>query len=250
MPPKEMESRSIVKKSLVMGSVKVDPVGQPFGFAPWQALEERGAVVRYADFKPADCTLDMEDLAGLINERTRLVAVGYASNAVGTINDVRRIAEMAHEVGATLIVDSTWSGLVTQSPLELGADVVIGHGPHVPRAVEVYEDRFIAYSLGNFWTYGRFNLRGPNGMAPVVDLELAPDGRLNRARIHSARQEGRGGPRIDRTGSAYELIGELTANDLPEARLEFAGDGLISWPGMRQAAQEIASDSLPQEQSR
>jgi hypothetical protein len=86
--------------------------------------------------------------------------------------------------------------------VDAGADVVLGHGPHVPRAVEVYAGRFIAYSLGNFWTYGRFNLRGPNGMAPVVDLELAADGRLLSARIHSARQEGRGGPRLDPGGAA------------------------------------------------
>jgi hypothetical protein len=116
--------------------------------------------------------------------------------------------------------------------VDAGADVVIGHGPHVPRAVEVYEGRFIAYSLGNFWTYGRFNLRGPNGLAPVVDLQVAADGRVIGARIHGARQEGRGGPRLDPSNAACALITELTARDLPEARMEFGPDCAVRWPGM------------------
>ena len=111
--------------------------------------------------------------------------------------------------------------------IDAGADVVLGHGPHVPRAVEVYRDRFIAYSLGNFWTWARFNLAGPNGLAPVLDLEVAPDGRLVSARIHSARQAGLGSPRSDPTGAAARLIGRLTAEDLPEAGLRFEADGRI-----------------------
>ena len=116
--------------------------------------------------------------------------------------------------------------------VDAGADVVIGHGPHVPRAVEVYEGRFIAYSLGNFWTYGRFNLCGPNGLAPVVDLRVAADGRLLGARIHGALQEGRGGPHLDASNAACELIADLTARDLPEAGMEFGPDCVIRWPGM------------------
>jgi len=121
----------------------------------------------------------------------------------------------------------------SRAMVDAGADVVIGHGPHVPRAVEVYQGRFIAYSLGNFWTYGRFNLSGPNGLAPVVDLQVATDGRLTGARIHSARQEGRGGPRFDATNAACGLIADLTARDLPEARMEFGPDCVLRWPGMQ-----------------
>ncbi len=115
--------------------------------------------------------------------------------------------------------------------VDAGADVVIGHGPHVPRAIEVYENRFIAYSLGNFWTYGRFNLSGPNGLAPVVDLVLAPDGGLRSARIHSARQQGLGGPTLDPAGGALALISELTASDLGDAGIRFEPDGTVRWPG-------------------
>src|SRR5271168_5592700 len=57
--------------------------------SPWLALEEKGVTIRWAEIHEEDCTLDMADLASKINERTKLVAVGYASNAVGTINPVK-----------------------------------------------------------------------------------------------------------------------------------------------------------------
>ncbi len=74
--------------------------------APWRALEERGIAVRQADIREADCTLDLEDLRRKITSRTRLVAVGYASNAVGTINPVKEIVNLAHAAGALAFVDA------------------------------------------------------------------------------------------------------------------------------------------------
>jgi len=74
--------------------------------APWRALAEHGAAVREADFRPEDCTLDMVSLEAAITPRTRLVAIGYASNAVGTINDVQSAVELAHRAGARVFVDA------------------------------------------------------------------------------------------------------------------------------------------------
>ncbi len=74
--------------------------------APWRALEEQGVVIRQVDIREADCTLDLEDLKEKITSRTKLVAVGYASNAVGTINPVAGITKMAHAVGALVFIDA------------------------------------------------------------------------------------------------------------------------------------------------
>ena len=74
--------------------------------APWWALEERGCRVRFVDINPSDCTLDMADLERQITPRTRLVAVGYASNAVGSINNVQEITRLAHAVGALVYIDA------------------------------------------------------------------------------------------------------------------------------------------------
>src|SRR5882757_10697922 len=74
--------------------------------APWRALEERGVVVRQVDIREADCTLDLDDLQRKITEKTKLVAVGYASNMVGTINPVAKITRLAHAAGALMFIDA------------------------------------------------------------------------------------------------------------------------------------------------
>jgi cysteine desulfurase family protein (TIGR01976 family) len=74
--------------------------------APWRALEERGVAVRQVDIHEADCTLDLDDLRRKITSRTKLVAVGYASNAVGTINPVSEIIRLAHGAGALAFIDA------------------------------------------------------------------------------------------------------------------------------------------------
>jgi len=74
--------------------------------APWRALEEMGMVIRQADIRESDCTLDLEDLKRKLNANTKLVAVGYASNAVGTINPVAEITKLAHDAGALMFIDA------------------------------------------------------------------------------------------------------------------------------------------------
>jgi cysteine desulfurase family protein (TIGR01976 family) len=74
--------------------------------APWRALEEKGVVVRQVDIHESDCTLDMEDLKRKISSKTKIVAVGYASNAVGTINPVGEITRLAHAAGALMFIDA------------------------------------------------------------------------------------------------------------------------------------------------
>jgi cysteine desulfurase family protein (TIGR01976 family) len=75
-------------------------------FSPWKALEEKGAIIRQVDIREEDCTLDLEDLKSQLSGRTRVVAVGYASNAVGTINPVAEITRMAHAAGAMVYIDA------------------------------------------------------------------------------------------------------------------------------------------------
>src|SRR6185437_7138662 len=74
--------------------------------SPWQALEERGVKIQFVDIREEDCTLDLDDLARKLSSRTKVVAVGYASNAVGTINNVKKIVLMAHDVGALAYIDA------------------------------------------------------------------------------------------------------------------------------------------------
>ncbi len=112
--------------------------------------------------------------------------------------------------------------------IDAGADVVFGHGPHVVRAVDLYKGKFIAYSLGNFATYGRFNLRGPNGLAPIIQVEVDKEGNFIKGKIYSALQVGEGGPTLDPENTALKEIIRLTNLDIPEAQLVFNEDGTFA----------------------
>jgi cysteine desulfurase family protein (TIGR01976 family) len=75
-------------------------------YSPWKVLEEKGVVIRTVDIRESDCTLDLDNLKSKLNAKTKLVAVGYASNAVGTINPVAEITRLAHAVGAMCYIDA------------------------------------------------------------------------------------------------------------------------------------------------
>ena len=97
--------------------------------------------------------------------------------------------------------------------VDLGADIVYGHGPHVTRAVECYKDRIIAYSLGNFCTTFGVNLAGVNGYAPVLVVRIDRDGRLVDGRIHSFIQTQGTGPRLDPTDRVAQHMRSLSEVD-------------------------------------
>ncbi|MGD0921831.1 MAG: aminotransferase class V-fold PLP-dependent enzyme, partial [Terriglobia bacterium] len=99
-------SRALGRELRTGDEVVVTRLDHDANVTPWVALAERGAVIRTVDIHVEDCTLDMADLRRQINERTRLVAVGYASNAVGSINDVAAIIRLAHGVGALAFIDA------------------------------------------------------------------------------------------------------------------------------------------------
>jgi hypothetical protein len=113
--------------------------------------------------------------------------------------------------------------------IDAGADVVFGHGPHVTRAVEVYNDRFIGYSLGNFCTYGRFNLKGPNGIAPVVKLKVDVSGKFISGKIIPVFQLPGEGVKVDPEKRVIRKIQDLVALDFPDALIRISDNGEISY---------------------
>jgi poly-gamma-glutamate capsule biosynthesis protein CapA/YwtB (metallophosphatase superfamily) len=112
--------------------------------------------------------------------------------------------------------------------IDAGADIVFGHGPHVTRAIEVYQNRFIAYSLGNFCTYGRFNLRGVTGVAPIIKVNInKQNGSFVNAKITSIKQIKNQKVVIDPSGKALNLIYKLTKEDGFLTNIRIGGDGVV-----------------------
>ena len=110
-----------------------------------------------------------------------------------------------------------------------GADIVYGHGPHVVRALEVYKDRFIAYSLGNFCTPYNVSLTGISGYAPIVEIAVDSSGKFLRGKIHSFLQTRGIGPRFDSNGNVAKQIKYLSDTDVPGSQVNIGDDGIITY---------------------
>jgi poly-gamma-glutamate capsule biosynthesis protein CapA/YwtB (metallophosphatase superfamily) len=183
-----------------------------------------GKKVGFIAFAPNTGTLNINDLdmaAQLVRDLKKthdLVMVSFHGGGEGwTYVHVKQGNEMF--VGEN-------RGNVTafaHTVIDAGADIVIGQGPHVPRAMEVYKGHLIAYSLGNFWTYNGVQTYAVSGMAPVLEAWVAPDGSIAGFVIHSARQAGLGVPHLDPLDEAARYMLYLTRSDFPGTAALIAG---------------------------
>ena len=197
-------SRAIAQTWRPGDEIIVTRLDHDANISPWlRAAEDRGVTVRWLDFRPTDCTLALDALPGLLNERTRLVAVNYASNAVGTISDVARVTALAHSAGALVYVDAvhyTPHDVVDVQAIDcdfLACSVYKFFGPHTGVLYGKYEhlDRLPAYKVrpaGNEppdkWETGTQSFESLSGVTAAVDYlaELGgPDG-TRRARLVQA----------------------------------------------------------------
>jgi len=113
--------------------------------------------------------------------------------------------------------------------IDAGADLVVGHGPHVVRALELYRGRLIAYSLGTFASYRGIDVGDVLGVTLILEVTLAAaDGAFRGGRIRAVRQRPPGGPHLDGDGAAIRAVRELTAADIGAAGPRIADDGALT----------------------
>ena len=113
--------------------------------------------------------------------------------------------------------------------IDAGADVVFGHGPHVTRAVDVYKNRFITYSMGNFCTYRGISVSGVNGLAPMIKSYTNKKGEFYKGQITATFQTYGTGVQIDPEKRVIKRIQELTKKDFPESQIQIDENGLITY---------------------
>jgi cysteine desulfurase family protein (TIGR01976 family) len=153
-------------------------------FSPWKALQEKGVVIRTVAFNQEDCTLDMADLAAKIGDRTRLVAVGYASNAVGTINNVAEAVRLARQAGALSFIDAVHyapHGAIDVRALDcdfLACSTYKFYGPHMGvlygkrehlKRLHPYKVRPNTDNIPNCWEWGTLNHECIAGIKACID---------------------------------------------------------------------------------
>jgi hypothetical protein len=182
----------------------------------------------FAAFAPNKNTVDIRKIAAAkiivkrLKEQADVVIVSFHGGGEGArFENVTRNTEIFYKEDRGNVY------AFAHSVIDAGADVVLGHGPHVTRAVEVYKNKFIAYSLGNFCTYGMFSLKGPNGIAPLLQIKVNAKGDFLYADVISVKQDKVNGLTLDDTGAAFKKIKHLTDADFEDHQLNFA-DNKIS----------------------
>jgi len=195
-------SRAIGRELGVGDEILLTTLDHDANFSPWKALEEKGVTIRVTDIREDDCTLDLDDLKSKLNKRTRLVAVGYASNSVGTINPVKEITRLAHEVGALIYIDAVHyapHGLIDVEDLDCDFLVCSPYkffGPHMGTLFGKREhlERFQPYKVRpssdqspERWETGTLAHELISGVGAAVDY-IASVGRRSEAGAQTRRE--------------------------------------------------------------
>ena len=195
---------------------------------PWTLFEKEGVKYGFAAFAPNRGTMNLKDyeqaaeITAMLDSLADVVIISFHGGAEGKDHQ-----HVVHGDEEYLGYNRGSVYYFAHRVVDAGADVVFGHGPHVTRAAELYGDRLICYSLGNFATYRRFNLKGPNGFAPIVKVTIDSEGRFMRGEVVSVYQPGEGGPRIDPAGRAAAKLKELSESDFPGQELVVESDGIL-----------------------
>jgi poly-gamma-glutamate capsule biosynthesis protein CapA/YwtB (metallophosphatase superfamily) len=192
-------------------------------------IESKGKKIAFIGFAHNSIVPNVNDLAfarQLVTEADKkadIVVVSFHGGAEG--------AGAQHVPQQTELFAGESRGnlpLFARTVIDAGADLVLGHGPHVLRGMEIYKDRLIAYSMGNFATYGMFILKMETALTAIFEVKLDAEGKFAGGKIYAGKQFGRGGPVLDKTGEAIKKVRELSMADFSSSAPKIADDGTIS----------------------
>jgi len=199
--------------------------GREGDFASFTVDDLRVAVLAYAVTKESNMMLDYELAEETVAEYAAthdIVVVTFHGGAEGA--DVTNLPFAEEEYYGEPRGDVV---LFARRMVDAGADLLIGHGPHVVRAIERYKDRLIAYSLGNFATYYGISVAGIKGIAPILLTTLDGEGRFIEGRIVSTVQLRPAGPSIDPQQRALNMMRGLSIEDFENPGIHFEQDGRL-----------------------
>lgn len=192
-------------------------------------LDVKGKKVAFIGFAHNNISLNVNDLASARQavqtaaKQSDIVVVSFHGGAEGekAVNVPQRTELFFGESRGNL-------PLFSRTVIDAGADLVLGHGPHVLRGMEIYKDRLIAYSLGNFATYGWFKLAGPTAETMVLEVKIDAEGKFMSGKINPFVLVDRGILTKDETKSAISTVRRLSQMDFPTTAPKIAEDGTIS----------------------
>jgi len=213
----------------VLDALQIAHTGEAGDIARLTVKGRKVAIIAFATYPGAYNFLDLDDSLQAIRAlkaESDLVIVGFHGGAEGATHQ------------HVLEGDETFLGedrgdlrRFTHAAIDSGADLVLGSGPHVVRAMEIYKGKLIAYSLGNFATYGPFNLNAENGLTLVLEAHLAADGTFLRGKAYPVKQEKPGGPRMDPEMKILPVLRALSNADFKETAVVVGPQGELWLPG-------------------
>ena len=190
---------------------------------PYTILEKDSLKYGFCAFAPNENTVSInnidsaKELVATLKAQVDILIVSFHGGGEGArFEHVKKTNEIFYQENRGNVY------AFSHAVIDAGADIVLGHGPHVIRAVEVYKNKFIAYSMGNFCTYGMFNLKGPNGIAPLYNIKLNSKGDFLYADVTSVKQDKIRRLTVDTSHAAFKKVASLTNIDFPGNRLSFA----------------------------
>ena len=197
---------------------------------PYAIVERNNLKIGLTAFAPNKGTQDMNDyslirsIVGHLDTLCDIVVFSFHGGAEGAqYQSVTKLAETFYGENRGNVYE------IARVAIDAGADVVLGHGPHVLRAFDLYKNRFIAYSLGNFCTPVRMNLKGANGLSVVAQLNLTKNGEFIDGQIVPFVQDYGKGPVYDPQKGAIKKIKQLTESDLSESPIRISDEGVITY---------------------
>ncbi len=223
--------------------------GLPGRTSTQKVLDEQG--IKYAGSIDPPATIAYLDVKG---KKVALIAFGH-NNGMPNVNDLDGAKQLVTEANkkADIVIISFHGGAegtnaqnvpnrneiflgenrgnlpaFTHAVIDAGADIVLGHGPHVMRGMEMYKDRLIVYSMGNFCTYGWFQLAGETALSEIVEAKLAADGKFISGKINAVSLQGRGTPVLDKSGASIRVVRNLSTMDFGANAPKIADDGTIT----------------------
>ena len=189
-------------------------------------VESKGKRIAFIGFAHNSIVPNVNDLTfarQLVQQATKkadLVVVSFHGGSEGV--NAQRVPQETEMLGNEKRGNLP---LFARTVIDAGADLVLGHGPHVLRGMEIYKDRLVVYSMGNFATYGMFSLKAETSLTAIFEITIAPDGKFLSGKLHAGKQLGRGGPTMDTSGEAIRKVRELSNADFGKNAPKIADDG-------------------------
>jgi hypothetical protein len=228
----------------VLDAMQIAHTGEVGDIARLTVKGRRIAIIAFATYPGAYNFLDLDESLQTIRSmkaEADLFIVGFHGGAEGATHQ------------HVLEGDETFLGedrgdlrRFTHAAIDAGADLVLGSGPHVVRAMEIYKGKLIAYSLGNFATYGPFNLNAENGLTLVLEAHLATDGTFLRGKAYAVKQEKPGGPKLDSEMKILPVLRALSDADFKQTAIVVGPQGELWLPGTEVPPCSDAPDLLEQ----